>query len=123
MNKVDGVSPEEKDRTTLGLGSRRRKKKISLDEIAQATKIGVRALQAIETEDFKKLPGGIYSTSYIRQYAKAVDFDESQILALYYSIMGITSEPEEAQAKVSSSEGNFVSRFLRHTSGALGSST
>ena len=123
MTKVDGVSTEQKDRTTLGLSNRRLKKKISLDEIAHATKIGVRALQAIETEDFKKLPGGIYSTSYIRQYAKAIDFDESQILALYYSIMGITSEPEDTQVKTPSSEGSLVSRFLRHTSAALGSST
>src|SRR6266478_741940 len=111
MSKVDGGSPEEKDRTTLGLGNRRRKQKISLDEIAAATKIGVRALQAIETEDFKKLPGGIYSTSYIRQYAKAIDVDESQILALYYSVMGITPFEEEANEKASSSEGNFLSRF------------
>jgi len=123
MSKVDGGSPEEKDHTTLGLGNRRRKQKISLDEIAAATKIGVRALQAIETEDFKKLPGGIYSTSYIRQYAKAIDVDESQILTLYYSVMGITPFEEEAAEKASSSEGNFVSRFLRHTSAVLGSST
>ena len=123
MSKVDGGSPEEKDHTTLGLSNRRRKQKISLDEIAAATKIGVRALQAIETEDFKKLPGGIYSTSYIRQYAKAIDFDESRILALYYSVMDITPFQDEAPEKPSSSEGSFVSRFLRHTSAVLGSST
>src|SRR5712672_2197786 len=121
MTNVDGGAPEE--HTTLGLGNRRRKNKISLDQIAQETKIGVRALQAIETEDFKKLPGGIYSTSYIRQYAKAIDFDDSQILALYYSVMGITPQLEEAPGKASLSEGSFVSRFLRHTSTVLGSST
>jgi cytoskeletal protein RodZ len=115
-------SPEERDCTTLGLASRRRKKKISLDQIAQATKIGTRSLQAIETEEFKKLPGGIYSTSYIRQYANAIGFDEEQILALYYSIVGVP-EPVEAPERPSASEGNLVSRFLRHTSDLLGSST
>jgi cytoskeletal protein RodZ len=117
---MDFDSTEETDRTTLGLASRRRKMKISLDQIAQATKIGVRWLQAIETEDFKKLPGGIYDTSYIRQYANAIGFDEGQILTLYYSIMGM---PELALVpkRPPASEGNLFSRFLRHTSSVLGS--
>ena len=33
--------------------------------------------------EFRKLPGGIYNTSYIRQYARAIDYDESAILAVY----------------------------------------
>src|SRR5947207_15922145 len=123
MSKVDGGSPEEKDHTTLGLGNRRRKQKISLDEIAAATKIGVRALEAIEAEDFKKLPGGIYSTSYIRQYARAIEFDESRILSLYYSVMGISPEFEDAAGKPSDSDGGLLSRFLRNTSAVLGSIT
>ena len=122
MSTMERDSPEENDSTTLGLASRRRKQKISLDQIAQATKIGVRSLQAIETEDFKKLPGGIYNTSYIRQYANAIGFDEEQILSLYYSIMGMP-EPVEAPERPSASEGNLVSRFWRHTSAVLGSLT
>ena len=119
---MDLDSAEETDRTTLGLASRRRKKKISLDQIAQWTKISVRWLQAIETEEFKKLPGGIYNTSYIRQYASAIGFDEGQILTLYYSTMGIP-EPAKASKRPPASEGNLFSRFLRHTSGVVGSST
>jgi|KBSSwiStaDraftv2_1062776.scaffolds.fasta_scaffold3820848_1 cytoskeletal protein RodZ len=111
------------DRTSLGLARRRRKKALSLEQIAQTTKIGVRSLQAIESEEFKKLPGGIYSTSYIRQYAQAIEFDEAQILALYHSVIGITPELDQAQQKPSDSEGNVISRFLRHTSAVLGSST
>src|SRR2546428_11178958 len=99
MNKMESDSCHERDCTTLGLASRRRKKEISLEQIATATKISVRSLQAIETEEFRKLPGGIYSTSYIRQYARAVDIDEAPILALYYSVMGITPEPEETPAR------------------------
>ena len=89
MSTMDLDSASENDRTTLGLASRRRKMKISLDQISEATKISVRSLQAIETEDFKKLPGGIYNTSYIRQYAHAIDFDESELLAYYHSQMGL----------------------------------
>lgn len=77
----------------LELASRRQKKAISLQQISAVTKIGIRSLEAIEAGEFQKLPGGVYSTSYIRQYARAIDFDESQILSLYYSVMGINPNP------------------------------
>jgi cytoskeletal protein RodZ len=109
------------DSTILGLASRRQKKAISLEQISQTTKIGVRALQAIEAGEFKKLPGGVYTTSYIRQYAKAIDMDESQILALYYSVMGIKPELEEIPERPAEAPASFVSRFLRHTYTVLGS--
>jgi cytoskeletal protein RodZ len=76
----------------LGLASTRQKKSISLEQIAETTKIGIRSLRAIEEGEFQKLPGGVYSTSYIRQYARAIEFDESQILRLYYATMGIKPE-------------------------------
>lgn len=72
----------------LGLSTIRRNRGISLEQIAAATKIGVRSLDAIERGDFHKLPGGIYNTSYIRQYARAIDYDESAILAVYHEKMG-----------------------------------
>lgn len=73
----------------LELASKRQEKAISLQQISESTKIGIRSLEAIEAGEFQKLPGGVYSTSYIRQYARAIQFDESQILSLYYSVMGI----------------------------------
>jgi cytoskeletal protein RodZ len=63
--------------------AKRKERGISLDQISNATKIGVRSLQAIEDCDFHKLPGGIYNTSYIRQYARAVEVDESELVAVY----------------------------------------
>ncbi|HUP02712.1 MAG TPA: helix-turn-helix domain-containing protein [Bryobacteraceae bacterium] len=71
------------DQSFLGLAAIRRNRGISLRQIAESTKIGIRALEAIEQGEFRKLPGGIYTTSYIRQYARAIDYDESVILAVY----------------------------------------
>ena len=105
-----------RDCASLGLAACREKKAISLEQIAQSTKIAVRSLRAIETGDFKKLPGGIYNTSYIRQYAKAIDFDESEILAAYYSFMGTTEDQPAGSERPAVAEGNAVTRFLRHTS-------
>jgi cytoskeletal protein RodZ len=68
----------------FGLINWRQRKGISLETIAQDTKLSVRHLQAIESGEFRKLPGGIYDTSYIRQYARAIEFDEALLLSFYH---------------------------------------
>src|SRR5437867_11390823 len=73
----------KEEKSVLGLSTIRLNRGISLEQIAESTKIGIRLLEAIERGDFRKLPGGIYSTSYIRQYARAIEYDESAILDLY----------------------------------------
>ncbi len=61
----------------------REEKPISLREISDSTKIGMCYLEAIESGDFHKLPGGIYATSYLRQYARAVAYDENALIRYY----------------------------------------
>ncbi len=67
----------------LGVKNWRQQKGISLETIAASTKLSVRLLEAIEAGEFGRLPGGIYNTNYIRQYARAIDFDEANLLAFY----------------------------------------
>ena len=76
--------------------AKRRERGISLNQIATATKISIRSLQAIEEGDFRKLPGGIYNTSYIRQYARAIDVDECELIAVYEAAKGSASNRTEA---------------------------
>ena len=54
---------------------------ITLDQIVEVTKISKHYLQAIEKGDLAQLPGGIYTASFVRQYARAVRFDEEELLA------------------------------------------
>ncbi len=54
---------------------------ISLDEIAESTKIGTRMLRALEEEDFAKLPGGIFNKGFVRAYAKYLGLNEEQAVA------------------------------------------
>src|SRR5271170_4352093 len=77
----------------LGVKSWRQGKGISLESIAASTKLSIRQLDAIEAGDFSRLPGGIYTTSYIRQYAKAIGFDETDLLAYYNEVCNPSSEP------------------------------
>jgi cytoskeletal protein RodZ len=75
------------ENSVLGLATIRRNRGISLQQIADSTKISIRSLEAIERGDFGKLPGGIYNTSYIKQYARAIDYDESTLLDFYHHEM------------------------------------
>src|SRR6186713_353001 len=63
-----------------------------LRTIADDLRIGTRYLEAIETEDWKQLPGGFFNRSFIRQYAQALGFDPSKIEEEFASIV----KPEPA---------------------------
>jgi cytoskeleton protein RodZ len=65
---------------------------ITLEEIAEATKIGTRSLRALEEQDFDKLPGGIFNKGFVRAYAKYLGIDEEQSVADYVEAV------DEAQA-------------------------
>jgi len=47
-------------------------KGVSLRQIEASTKISVGALEALEKDDFGRLPGGIFARSFVRAYAGAV---------------------------------------------------
>src|SRR5690242_725475 len=94
--------------SVLGLETIRRNRGLSLEQIADATKISIRSLRAIESGDFKKLPGGIYTTSYLKQYARSIDFDEHVLLAFYQKSLGVASQ---AEPNKSGSGGNGFGGF------------
>lgn len=75
-----------------GFGERLRRERelrgIKLEEIAEATKIGVRYLRALEDEDLPRLPGGIFSRGFVRAYAKYLGIDEEQAIADFVAIAG-----------------------------------
>ncbi len=56
---------------------------ITLEEIAEATKIGTRSLRALELEEFDTLPGGIFNKGFVRAYARFLGIDEEQAVADY----------------------------------------
>jgi cytoskeleton protein RodZ len=65
---------------------------ITLEEIADSTKIGTRSLRALEQEDFDKLPGGIFNKGFVRAYARYLGIDEEQAVADFLAAAG---EPEQ----------------------------
>lgn len=66
---------------------------VSLVHIANVTKISVRALEAVERNDFSRLPGGIYTRAFVRAYACEVGLDPNVALKAF-----LEQCPEDAAA-------------------------
>lgn len=56
---------------------------VSLRQIAEATKISVSALEALERNDISSLPGGIFSRAFVRSYATEVGLDPEQTVRAF----------------------------------------
>jgi cytoskeletal protein RodZ len=68
----------------------RERRGLTLRVIADATKISVRALEALEKNDISRLPGGIFSRAFVRAYANEIGLDPEQTVAEF-----ITRFPDE----------------------------
>lgn len=88
-----------------GIGEQLRKareaKGLSISDIEKATKIQSRYLEAIENNDFDKLPGDFYVRAFIRQYAQIVGLDGKELLSQYQGEVANeeVSQPEESLAQ------------------------
>ena len=71
--------------TTIGeqLRLSREERGVSLREISNQTRISMRYLEAIESNNYKLLPGGIFNRSFVKSYARCVGFDETRALEGY----------------------------------------
>jgi cytoskeletal protein RodZ len=63
----------------------REQRGVSLREIAEATKISVSALEALERNDISRLPGGIFSRGFVRSYAAQIGADPEQSVREFMS--------------------------------------
>ena len=71
---------------------------VTLEEIAEATKIGTRSLKALEEEHFDILPGGIFNKGFVRAYARFLGLDQDQAVNDYLVAAG-EAQPERANTK------------------------
>ena len=56
---------------------------IPLREISDQTRISIRYLEAIESNDYRRLPGGVFNRSFIKAYARCVGYDEKEAVEGY----------------------------------------
>ncbi len=77
------------------LRAAREKAKLSLDEVAQRTRIPKRHLQAIEDGDFARLPALTYASGFVKSYARAVDVDPVEAGNQFRAEANPDPQPEE----------------------------
>jgi len=76
---------------TGGIGEKlrlaREARGIALRDISEQTRISMRYLEAIETDDYRRLPGGIFNRSFVKAYARYVGYDEKEAIEGYTRYM------------------------------------
>jgi len=88
--------------TNAGFGEHLRRERemrgVSLEEIAGATRISTRFLDALEKEAWDRLPGGVFNRGFVRTVARFLGLEEENLLAEYALAMrlpGATAVPAE----------------------------
>jgi cytoskeleton protein RodZ len=56
---------------------------VSLEEVSAATRISTRFLEAIESDRWESLPGGVFNRGFIRSVARYLGLDEDSMVAEY----------------------------------------
>ena len=77
--------PEESSMSSFGEELRRERelRQITLREISESTKINVRYLEALERNDFKHLPGGVFNKGFVRAFAQFIGVDPEAMVNAY----------------------------------------
>ena len=71
--------------STFGEELRRERKLrgIRLREVADATKVNMRYLEALEGNDFEHLPGGVFNRGFVRAYSQYIGIDPDAMVNAY----------------------------------------
>jgi cytoskeleton protein RodZ len=73
----------------------REERGVPLREVADQTRISIHYLEAIEANEFNRLPGGIFNRSFVKAYARYVKVDEKEALEGYSRLMRVQGDTTE----------------------------
>jgi cytoskeletal protein RodZ len=86
---------DEMAKGTFGerLKRERELREVTIKEIASATRIAAKFLQALENEEWEKLPGGVFGRGFVRSVARYLGLSEENLLSDYDQARGEASTP------------------------------
>ena len=58
-------------------------REVKFEEVASATRIAPRFLEALENEQWEKLPGGVFGRGFVRSIARYLGLSEENLLSEY----------------------------------------
>lgn len=82
------------------LRSQRKIREVPLGEIAEATKISIRYLEALEQDRFDVLPASVFAKGFLREYARFVGLDPDEVVNSYLTARQAALHPEMGDAPV-----------------------
>lgn len=100
----EGAAPEAAPAASgesFGAWLRRQRegRQIALREIADASKISLRYLQALEADRFEVLPAAVFAKGFLRQYARYVGLDPEEVINFYLAARQAAEVEEEDEAQ------------------------
>lgn len=106
-NKVTSAGQEAAEaRAEFGrwLRQQREVRDIELDEVARATRVSIRYLQALEEGRFELLPAPVFARGFLREYARYVGLDADETVNSYLTALQRGRDDEEQRHDTASSE-------------------
>jgi transcriptional regulator with XRE-family HTH domain len=95
------------------LRTQREQQHITLETIAEQTKIKLSLLQGLERDDMSRWPQGIFRRAYVRAYAKAIRLDPDVVLRQFLEIYPEPVEPAREEDRHPTRLGYLFSRLRR----------
>jgi len=84
----------------------REARKLSLEEVEEATKIRRKYLQALENEQYDVLPGQIYAKAFLKNYARFLNLKVEEVMEVYEHSPAIEIPPEQNSINISREQPN-----------------
>jgi cytoskeleton protein RodZ len=78
----------------------RLEKKISLEQVAEQTRIGLGNLMLVEQEDHEQLPAEVFVKGFLRSYAAAIGADGDEAVRRYESRLDVVQKIAESEASI-----------------------
>ncbi len=86
------------------LSSARDQASLSLEQVAESTRIPLNMLQAIEQDEYHKISGDLYVKSFLRAFCQAVALDPDEVVEVYLAFTGAVSKEAEIAGQASWNE-------------------
>lgn len=104
FRKINLDMISEKDSFSFGryLQTFRIESKKSIEDVSKETRIGIQYLNAIESEQFDRLPQEVFIMGFLRSYSRAVGADGNEAVRRYRACIGAqgnAAEPEKESKK------------------------
>ena len=101
----------------------REERSITLRSIADATKISILTLEALERNDITRMPGGIFSRAVVRAYAQQVGVDPEatvqEFLSLFPHESVVVGSPHVSHHDMATQEVRYMGRLVMIVAAAV----